>query len=94
MADKNGLLCAWEDAVTPDASAGTSDMAGSGQEMTAGKPGNIMESFEGAVAPKTGTSETGGKMKTMQYADTPDRGDPNVQLSEALNLTGKKKAGR
>lgn len=90
---KSGLLCPFDDAVAPDARAGSSDMEGSGEEMGVGKPGNIMENFEGAICPKSGASETGGEMKTMQFSGTPRGGGPDIELSVALNLTGSKKAG-
>jgi hypothetical protein len=53
-----------------------------------------MDAFNEAVTPKsTGGAETEGRMKTSRFANTPKGGDPHIQTSVALNLTGNVKAG-
>jgi len=89
-----GLLTADDNYVASVPSAGSSDMDGPGETLMEHGSGALkLGAFDQAVAPKSGTSETPGKMKTSQFANTPHGGATEIGMSQALNLTGSKKAG-
>jgi len=88
------LLTADDNYVASVPSAGSSDMDGPGETLTERGAGSLaLSAFDKAVAPKPGTEETGGRMKTSQFANTPHGGATEIGLSQALNITGSKKAG-
>jgi len=88
------LLTADTNYVADVPSAGSSDMDGPGELLGEREsPSPVLNPFNQAVAAKSGTAETGGKMKTSRFANTPHGGASEIGLSQALNLTGSKKAG-
>jgi hypothetical protein len=88
------LLTPFDNPVADEASAGSNDMNGPGELLGEREsPSPVLNPFDQAVAAKSGTEETGGKMKTSRFANTPHGGASEIGLSQALNVTGSPKAG-
>lgn len=89
------LLTADTNYVADVPSPGQSDMQGSGEQKLVehGAGSASLSAFDDAVALKSGVAPTARKMGVPGFANTPRGGATEIGLSQALNVTGSKKAG-